>query len=165
MLMSRIAFSAGILLASAAVAAEGVAIKELAPLPKPVTSFGAAVADGSLYIFGGHLGAPHEYSADLQARGLMRLDLTKRGSWEVVAEEPRRTGLAMVAYNNRLYRIGGWEARNAAGDKWELHSTPDFARFDTKTSKWEALTPLPRGRSSHDAALIDSRLYVIGAGS
>jgi N-acetylneuraminic acid mutarotase len=158
----RAALSAALLFGGAAYAADGVTIKELAPLPKPVTSFGAAVADGWLYVFGGHLGAPHEYSADLQAHELVRLNLAQPDKWEVVAEVPRRTGLAMVAYNNQLYRIGGWEAKNAAGDKWELHSTRDFARFDAKSGQRQGLTPLPQGRSSHDAALLGSRLYVIG---
>jgi len=35
---------------------------EYAPLPKPVTSFGAAVADGFVYVYGGHAGKPHQYS-------------------------------------------------------------------------------------------------------
>jgi N-acetylneuraminic acid mutarotase len=68
----------------------------------------------------------------------------------------------MVAYKNQVYRIGGWEAKNAAGDKWELYSTPDFARFDAKSGQWQALSPLPRGRSSHDAAILGSKVYVVG---
>src|SRR5688572_12662827 len=151
-----------VFLGSAAFAGEGLKIQELTPLPKPVTSFGAAVADGWLYVFGGHLGAPHEYSADLQARQLVRLNVAQPGKWEVVAEDPRRTGVAMVAYKNQLYRIGGWEAKNATGDRWELYSTPDFARFDAKSGQWQALAPLPRGRSSHDAAILGSKVYVIG---
>ena len=135
---------------------------ELAPLGAPVTSFGAAVADGYLYVFGGHLGSPHEYSADLQANKLLRLNLAKPVQWETVAEGPRRTGLAMVSYRGNLYRIGGWEAKSAGGEKWNLHSSPDFARFDTKSGQWQDLAPLPQGRSSHDAALVDSRLYVVG---
>lgn len=150
------------LFAGGALAAEDLKIKELAALPKPVTSFGAAVADGALYVFGGHLGSPHEYSADMQGRDLLRLDLTKPAKWEVAATEPRRTGVAMVAYAGKLYRIGGWEAKNAAGDKWELYSTPDFARFDAKSGQWQELAPLPQGRSSHDAAVLGSQLYVVG---
>jgi N-acetylneuraminic acid mutarotase len=148
--------------------AEGkVKITELAPLNAPITSFGAAVAGGYLYVYGGHLGAAHDYSKDLQHGKLLRLNLAQSGQagagqWEVVAEGPRRTGLAMVAYNNELYRIGGWEAKNAKGEKWDLYSTRDFAKFDAKTGQWQELTPLPQGRSSHDAALLGSKLYVVG---
>jgi len=143
--------------------AEGkVKITELAPLNAPLTSFGAAVADGYLYVYGGHLGAPHEYSAELQHNKLLRLNVAKPGQWETVAEGPRRTGLAMVAYNNELYRIGGWEAKNAVGEKWELYSSRDFAKFDAKAGEWQELAPLPQGRSSHDAAILGSKLFVVG---
>lgn len=143
--------------------AEGkVKISELAPLNAPITSFGAAVAGGYLYAYGGHLGAAHDYCMELQHNKLLRLNLAKPDQWEVVAEGPRRTGLAMVAYNDELYRIGGWEAKNAKGEKWELYSTRDFAKFDAKTGQWQELTPLPQGRSSHDATLLGSKLYVVG---
>jgi N-acetylneuraminic acid mutarotase len=137
-------------------------VTELPPLKSPVTSFGAAVADGSLYVFGGHLGSPHEYSAALQANKLLRLQLANPSQWETVSEGPRRTGLAMVAYRSDVYRVGGWEARDAGGGKWTLHSTPDFARYDAKAAKWVELAPLPRGRSSHDAAVLGDHLYVVG---
>lgn len=148
--------------------AEGkVKITELAPLKAPITSFGAAVAGGYLYTYGGHLGAAHDYCVELQHNKLLRLNLAQSppegaDQWEVVAEGPRRTGLAMVAYNNELYRIGGWEAKNAKGEEWELYSTKDFAKFDAKTGQWQELTSLPQGRSSHDAALLGSKLYVVG---
>lgn len=148
---------------AAAWAAEGVRVTELPPLEKPITSFGAAVADGYLYVLGGHLGSPHEYTGDLQSRELLRLNLKQPQKWERVGEVPRRTGLAMVSYGGKLYRVGGWEARPAAeAGKWDLFSTRDFARFDPKAGKWEDLAPLPKGRSSHDAALLGSQLYVIG---
>ena len=148
---------------AAAWAAEGVRVTELPPLEKPITSFGAAVADGYLYVLGGHLGSPHEYTGDLQSRQLLRLNLKQPQKWERVGEVPRRTGLAMVSYGGKLYRVGGWEARPAAeAGKWDLFSTRDFARFDPKAGKWEDLAPLPKGRSSHDAALLGSQLYVIG---
>jgi len=151
------------LMVSIAWAAEGVRVTELPPLEKPITSFGAAVADGYLYVYGGHLGSPHEYSADLQSRELLRLNLKQPTKWELVGEGPRRTGLAMVAFEGKLYRIGGWEARPAAeAGKWDLFSTRDFARFDPKDGRWQDLAPLPKGRSSHDAALVGSQLYVIG---
>ena len=137
-------------------------VSELAPLDANVTSFGAAVADGHLYVYGGHRGSPHRYSAEEQSNQLWRLNLAQPGAWEFVGEGPRRTGLAMVSFENRLYRVGGWEAKNAAGEKWDLHSQADLARFDVKSGQWQDLPPLPAGRSSHDAALVGSKLYVVG---
>ena len=39
------------------------AAPEFPPLPTPVTSFGAAVSDGFVYVYGGHSGKPHSYSS------------------------------------------------------------------------------------------------------
>ena len=139
-----------------------VSISELPPLKSPVTSFGAAIADGFLYVYGGHLGVGHQYSAEQQAKEVLRLNLAQPTAWEVVGTGPGRTGMAMVAHNHALYRIGGWEAKNAAGEEWNLHSTRDFAKFDIKSGQWTELAPLPQGRSSHDAALVGSKLYVVG---
>lgn len=156
-----------------------VQIREITPLPASITSQGAAVLGGKLYLYGGWLGSPHEYNAEEQVKDLQVLDLKKPEKWETISTGPRRTGLAMVAHGGKLYRIGGWEARpaeakagdKAAGDKadakagekkWELFSTPDFARFDPATGKWQDLAPMPAGRSSHDAAVLGNKLYVIG---
>ncbi len=139
-----------------------LSISELPPLKSPVTSFGAGIADGYLYVYGGHLGQGHKYSADQQAKQLLRLNLADPQAWEEVATGPGRTGLAMVAYKNAVYRIGGWEAKNDAGEEWNLYSSRDFAKYDVKSGKWTDLAPLPQGRSSHDSALIGSKLYVVG---
>lgn len=139
-----------------------VKVTDLAPLPDPATSFGAAVADGYLYAYGGHRGNTHKYSSDDQAGQLFRLNLAQPSAWEAVAEGPKRTGLAMVAQNGKLYRIGGWEAKNNKSEEQNLHSQADFARFDAKTGEWQALPAMPSGRSSHDAAVLDGKLYVVG---
>jgi hypothetical protein len=139
-----------------------VTVTELAPLPAPVTSFGAAVADGYLYTYGGHLGTTHKYSIEDQSGQLLRLNLSQPTQWEVVSEGPKRTGLAMIAHAGKLYRIGGWEAKNKKGEVQSLHSQADFARFDAKSGQWQSLAPLPSGRSSHDAAVLGDKLYVVG---
>lgn len=139
-----------------------VSITELPAIKVGVTSIGAAVAGGNLYLYGGQIGGAHNYAADLQSGSLWRLNLAKPEAWEEVSQGPKRTGLAMIGYKGQLYRIGGWEAKNAKGEKAKLFSSKDFSRFDPVTGKWTELTPMPRGRSSHDAALIGDHLYVVG---
>lgn len=135
---------------------------KLPDLPFGVTSFGAAIAGQALYVCAGHLGPAHEYSAEGESDRFLRLDLRKPIRWENVGTVPRRAGLAMVSYRGKLYRIGGFEARNKEGDKADLHSTAEFSRFDPATGRWENFTPLPSGRSSHDAVVVGSRLFVVG---
>jgi len=134
----------------------------LAPMPEPVTSFGAATEGGWLYVFGGHKGERHDYSAD-QVSGLFhRLKLSEGKNWESLPASAPSQGLPLVAYRGFIYRIGGMAARNPAGTKQDLFSTAHFERFTPGRGQWEKLTPLPAPRSSHDAVVMGDKLYVAG---
>lgn len=134
----------------------------LPELPFGITSFGAALVGDQLYVCAGQRGAAHEYSHEGMSDQLLRLDLRSPQKWESVGTVPRGAGLAMVSYGGKIYRIGGFEARNKEGQKQDLHSTADFSRFDPTTGRWESLAPLPKGRSSHDAVVVGSRVIVVG---
>jgi N-acetylneuraminic acid mutarotase len=116
-----------------------------------------------LYVYGGHLGSPHLYAAGLEGKELQKLTLKKGGQWQTASTTVGRTGVSLVAHNGKLYRIGGFEARNPPEDeKWDLFSTADFAQYDPATGEWTDLAPLPDPRSSHDAAMLGDKLYVFG---
>ena len=136
--------------------------RRLPDLPFGVTSFGAALVGQTLYVCEGHLGPAHEYAVLEQSDGFLRLNLSAPKKWELVGTVPRRAGLAMVSSGNKVYRIGGFEARNQKDETADLHSTCDFSRFDPATGHWDDLTPLPAGRSSHEAVAVDNRIYVVG---
>jgi N-acetylneuraminic acid mutarotase len=135
----------------------------LAPLPEPVSSFGAAVSDGWLYVYGGHIGGEHEHSAANLSQHFRRIKLEGGAEWEELQMQMPLQGLALIAHGGRIYRVGGLNARNATKDDEEdLHSTADFTVFDPAGGKWESLAPLPAPRSSHNAVVIDGKLYVVG---
>lgn len=137
--------------------------RTLPDLDPAVTSFGGAIAGDYVYVFGGHLGDAHHYSAEGQSPRLTRLNLKQPDKWEVLAEDlPRRTGTAMVPHRGKLIRVGGFEALNKGADKESLVSRADVASYDPATNQWTDLTPLPKGRSSHDAVVIGDALYVVG---
>ncbi|MES2790270.1 MAG: kelch repeat-containing protein [Planctomycetota bacterium] len=131
-------------------------------LPEPITSFGAAVADGWLYVYGGNTGKTHQYSAELQSNHFRRLNLAKPETWEDLPTESRLQGLALVASGGKLYRVGGFTAKNATGEKKDIWSVADVARFDPATKVWEKLPSLPTPRSSHDAVVLNNKIYVAG---
>lgn len=135
---------------------------QLAPLEKGITSLGAAVVGEDLYIFGGHFGGAHHYSTEGQSGEFRKLSLAKPGAWEVLPAGPKLTGLALVAHAGKLYRIGGFAAKNDESKKQDLWSQDGFAAFDIAAGKWTDLPALPAGRSSHDAAVLDGKLYVVG---
>jgi hypothetical protein len=134
----------------------------LPSLPEPLASFGAALADGWLYVYGGHIGEPHAHSAANLSKHFRRLRLADGREWEDLPMQTPVQGLAMVAHGGRIYRIGGMNARNATTEQEaDLHSTDEYARFDPATG-WSPLVPLPVARSSHDAAVIGNSVYVVG---
>lgn len=135
---------------------------KLPKIPEPVTSFGAAVYHGKVYYYGGHSGQAHRYSTADQANTLWELDL-KTKKWANLSEGPRLQGLALVAYKNSLYRLGGFTAKNTPGDEHDLWSQRDFAKYDLRSKQWTLLPDLPEGRSSFDAVVSQNGiLYVVG---
>jgi N-acetylneuraminic acid mutarotase len=140
------------------------AVKQALPdLPRGITSFGAAVLGEHVYVYGGHLGEAHHYSLEGQSAELWRLALSTPGArWESLGTGPKLTGLAMVAHAGKLYRVGGFAAKNHSSQQQDLWSQQTFASYDPETRSWTELPPLPEPRSSHDAAVLDGKLYVVG---
>jgi len=91
-----------------------------AKIPELVTSFGGAIADGYLYTYGGHTGRAHSYSTEEQGNVLRRLKLDGQSKWETLAKGPHLQGLALVAHQGNIYRIGGFTAKNAEGEEHDL---------------------------------------------
>ena len=71
----------------------------------------------------------------------------------------------MVAHQGKLYRIGGFTAKNKEGEEKDLWSQTDVASFDVQAKKWSPLPPLPEPRSSFDAVVLDDAIYVVGGWS
>jgi uncharacterized GH25 family protein len=133
------------------------------PLPEPLSSFGAVVVNGWLYVYGGHIGTEHDHSAANLSNHFRRVRIDGGGAWEELPMQTPLQGLPLLAHSGMVYRIGGLNARNATTDEDEdLHSTAEFAEFDPATSHWAALPSLPAARSSHNAVVIGDRLYVVG---
>ncbi len=133
-----------------------------ASLPVGLTSFGGAEMGGRLFVYGGQMGSAHEYAAEFQNKNLYALDPSKSGSWEVLSTGPGLQGLALVAYRDQLYRLGGFEARNAQGEKHDLHSVSGFSMFDPVSGTWQSLPSMPEPRSSFDACVVGDFVYVVG---
>lgn len=137
-----------------------------ATMPAPaVNSFGGAVLGDWLYVYSGHAGVTHEYSVETTSRHFRRLNLKDRTTWEELPMGPDVQGVALVADGKAVYRIGGMSARNQPGKEHDLYSVADFARFDPESKVWTPLASLPEPRSTHDAAVIGRKIYVVGGWS
>ncbi|WP_372724314.1 kelch repeat-containing protein [Novipirellula sp.] len=139
-----------------------VKASSLPDLPRKLTSFGGAVANGKLFVYGGHIGDAHSYSTAEQSNAFWSLDLPGGKSWDSLPSGPKLQGLAMVGHGNSVVRIGGFTAMNDEGETHDLQSQATVSRYDIATKQWKDDTPLPEPRSSHAAAVIGDQVYVIG---
>jgi N-acetylneuraminic acid mutarotase len=136
---------------------------EITPLPEPTSSFGGAVDADWLYIYSGHVGGEHEHSSKNLSPRFQRLRLTDpTQGWQNLPGGTPLQGVPLVADNGKLYRVGGLSAKNEPGEAEDLHSVASAQVFDVARGKWSDLPDLPAARSSHDAAIVDGKLYVIG---
>ena len=134
------------------------------PLPESLTSFGAAVVDDYLYVFSGHSGVAHGFGKDLLVNHFRRIRFDDpRADWEELAMHDSAQSTALVSDGDFLYRIGGLSFLDGeAEDEVLFNSTSYFTRYDLNEDKWSELPPLPIPRSSHDAAVLERKVYVVG---
>jgi N-acetylneuraminic acid mutarotase len=133
-----------------------------APYPKAISSFGTAVIDDYVYVYGGHSGTAHKYSKETTLGEFRRLNLKSPKEWENLPGGTGLQGLAVVAHKGKIYRIGGMQPQNEVNEKNRTRSQTTCACFDPQTKKWEEITPLPEPRSSHDAVVLGDRIFVFG---
>lgn len=131
-------------------------------LPQAVSSFGAVASEGWLYVYGGHAAPTHVYSTEAVSGQFHRLNLADPKKWERLPDGPAVQGMNLAAYGGKIFRVGGMECRNKPGTRADTYSVADAARFDPATGKWEPLPALPEPRSSHDATIVDGKLFIVG---
>lgn len=139
-----------------------VALIKWTPLPKAVTSFGAEVLDEQVYVYGGHTGKAHDYSVETTLGDFMRLNLMDGAEWKILPGANRAQGSRLVAFEGAIYRLGGMQPRKEADGHIGLYSLGDFARYNVRKRKWTNLPSMPEERSSHEAVIVGSKIYVGG---
>jgi hypothetical protein len=132
-------------------------------LPYPVTSFGSAIHDNQLYIYGGHRGKPHKYHVESTSGEFLRLSLNSADSeWQVLSTDTASQGTRLTAWNGRILRVGGMQPRNRPEEDWDIYSLDEFKAWDPVKAEWESLRSMPKGRSSHEIVISGDTLYVAG---
>jgi N-acetylneuraminic acid mutarotase len=128
-----------------------------------LTSFGGAVVNGAFYLVGGYGGEPHRYTAEGQSSNIWKLPLSAPTTWSKVATLPYGLqGLAVVGHGDEVCRFGGNRVETTRDEKTSMLSVSDAACWNTKTGAWRTLPNLPKGRSSIDAVMIGSTVYIAG---
>ena len=126
-----------------------------------VTSFGAEGVGTDLYVFSGHVGRTHAHSQANLDPHFFRYACD--GTVEELPSGGAVQGTALVGFGSDVIAVGGLTARNETPDEPEdLVSIATVRRFDHDARRWIDLPDLPQARSSHDAVVLDGRLYVVG---
>jgi hypothetical protein len=140
-----------------------VAAPKVPPMPEATSSFGAAVSDDWLYVYGGHTAPTHTYHTAAVSGRFHRVRLDgAAGSWEPLPPGPPLQGMNLVALGGRVYRVGGMAPRNLQGKPADNVSVAECATFDPAAGRWSEAPPLPEPRSSHDVVALAGKLYVVG---
>lgn len=142
-----------------------VSASGVADLPLELTSFGGAIHDGRLFVYGGHTGSAHSYSTAEQSNQFFSIDAQGAKQWTEHPAGPRLQGLALVSTPRGLYRIGGFTAMNEEGEEHDLHSQATVSRFDAEKNKWVEAPALPEPRSSFEACCVGTEIFVVGGWS
>src|SRR5262249_26792078 len=85
-------------------------------LPASIGFFGAATANGFIYVGGGYDGSSR--NRDVSYAQVSTSDGTV-GSWTTVSNAvsgSARSDLSLVSYNSNLYAVGGYDGTNALGE-------------------------------------------------
>ncbi len=136
---------------------------EFPPLVEGFSSFGAATLDGFVYVYGGHAGKTHTYSTETTLGKFRRLNIANPATgWEELPSGPKVQGVALVANAGKVYRVGGMSPQNAPDEKSNNISLASVSMYDVKAGKWADLPAMPAARSSHDAVILNNKLYVFG---
>lgn len=129
---------------------------KLAPFPDPCPELIGAAANGKLYVFGGLLGPA--------VKGLVYEYDPAANVWTKKKNMPLPAHHAMaVGYGDKVYLFGGGGIVTSRGPNWV--PLDNSWEYDTVHDTWKALAPMPTPRGAGVAALVGTKVYVIGGAS
>ncbi len=129
--------------------------RKLEPTPLEIHHFQPVVYRDRVYVMTAMTGA---YPKETPLETIYIYD-PNRDSWQKGPEGPesrRRGGAGTVAYNGKVYLVGGIIDGHTSGTvAW-------FDEFDPTTGKWTQLPDAPRIRGHFSAIVSGDRLYYLG---
>jgi len=121
--------------------------KRLADKPTSVDDVSAAVAGGEIYVPGGRL-------VSGQVTDVLEIYDPRQDKWRQGSPMPEaRSAYALVAYEGRLFLIGGWDGSRFVDTVYS---------YDPKLDTWQQKMSLPSPRGYAGAALVGRKIYVLG---
>jgi hypothetical protein len=137
-------------------------------LPVALTNFSMVAYNGFLYVFGGINGGTRQntvYIAKLGANGEPRLwhpTDTNKANWVYWYTDTNlssiRSDMSAVAYNNRMYLMGGRSTSGTPVNTTEVANINPTGTLGT----WTASTNLPSILYGQSSQVYNDRLYILG---
>jgi N-acetylneuraminic acid mutarotase len=142
---------------------------KLPQLPEGIHHPGVANVGNKIYVIGGFLisrPAGGGLPAWVPTNSVWIYDIAAQAWSKGVPVPTPRGALTATAVGAKIYAIGG--AKNPSYSTPELRPTVPVENlainevFDTATNAWSTARPMLTARNHHGAALIDSKIYVVG---
>jgi len=147
--------------------------RPISPLPLPLSNAASATYQNQLYVAGGNNGGMRIDDAGniqqddsgeqpLISDSLLVYDL-ETALWNGSNRLPNPlTGAALVAADDAIYLIGGWDGETMHNEIWRLApNNSDIANTDQQ-ARWELVTRLDVPRAFLGATEVAGELYVVG---
>ena len=140
-----------------------------ASLPSPRANLAMAIHGDDLIVAGGSRlenadGTPGTSNTSVGIAMALYDDMTRYNrtddSWTDGGKLPMPlAGMALTAYEDTLYLMGGWNGRQMQDTLWSL----PLAQFEEATpDDWQVVTHLPRAVAWFGAVMVNDLIYVVG---
>lgn len=127
----------------------------LASLPQALANSAAAAAREHLFVAGGNLGV----DADRAILERLNVYTIADDKWLDPVPLPNPlTGAALVAAEDALYLLGGWDGVTMRDEVWRLALDED----GLPAGNWELFARMRSARAFFGAALVDESIFVVG---
>lgn len=127
------------------------------PLPEPLANLAATSLGQSIYVAGGSQNSPSAGAEPTLSDQLSRYDLIT-GRWEPVNRLPYpAAGAGLVADDEALYLVGGWDGRSMRSEIWRY-----VPGEGTGGNAWQLVGQLSKGRAFLGAEVVRGEIYAAG---
>ncbi|MGN6510349.1 MAG: Kelch repeat-containing protein, partial [Chitinophaga sp.] len=135
--------------------AEKVRVKDMPPLPEPLTNASAAIDGNTVYVAGGE-------NASAATHAFYSLDLTPGSKWQPLQPLPQAVSHAVtVAQSNGSHTciyVAGGRTKNASGIS-TLHNTA--WQYDPALREWKKLQDIPSPAISAGSGIASGATYIL----
>ena len=135
---------------------------EKLPFNQSLQGLGMAAHKGKIYIAGGSQATNQKgKESNLSSLAEVAVFDVKTRKWSQVTPLPEpRSSHELVAYQGKLYVIGGWNMKDGKGENWHFNGL--VADLAEDPIKWKKLPTTDWKVRANSAAIVKNHLYVIG---